>query len=436
MSAVALAVLVCAGANALNRAHFVELNRRAAALAKQKDWPGFRALLLEMRDEMPGNLTPRWLLRMASVEARLGNAREGLHWLGQYARTGLVYDVAKDSDLAPLVGETGFRAIAQQFQENQKPVSRATVACVIPQPDLMPEDITYLPEDRSFVVTSIQRHGLYRLRLPRGDGQSCSLEEMSLSDGMKRWPALAVRHDRQRRALWMTTAAMPGFEAVSREDQGKTALFLRDDKTGEIRQQISPGGDGPTVFGDTYLSDDGTLYVTASIGGGIYRVAKDAATPTLEKIAQGFSPQTPAPSSDGRRLYVPDYPMGIAVVDLSAPSTTELNYLTHPDSVAVTGIDGLYLVGDSLIGIQNGTNPSRIMRYRLNRERTAIVSAEVLEQSEHSLDVNHAVLVDDSLYLLSNVGWNKVGNDGNLKSGEQFTNPVLLRLSIREDGGK
>lgn len=318
---VLLAIAVSSSADAVDRAHFVELNRRAAGLAKQKDWATLRGVLLDIRELMPGNLTPRWLLRMASVEMHLDNKIEALRLLGQFSRMGLVYDVAQDPDLATLAAEANFKPIAEQFKRNQTPVSRAAVACVISQPDLMPEDITYDADHRSFVITSIRRRSLYRLHLPRVAGQACALDEVALPAGAKRWPAMAVGYDLKRHALWMTASAMPDFAGVPKEDQGKAQLLLRDDKSGEILREVSPEERGPTVFGDISLANDGALYVTASLGGGIYRLTGSAATPALEKISQGFSPQTPALSLDGKRLFVPDYPLGIAVVDLSAPSS-------------------------------------------------------------------------------------------------------------------
>jgi hypothetical protein len=55
---------------ALDRAHFIELNKKAAELGKEKNWKGLREALIEIGREMPAP-TPIYLLRMASVEARL-----------------------------------------------------------------------------------------------------------------------------------------------------------------------------------------------------------------------------------------------------------------------------------------------------------------------------------------------------------------------------
>ncbi len=96
----------------------------------------------------------------------------------------------------------------------------------------------------------------------------------------------------------------------------------------------------------------------------------------------------------------------------------------------MVALDGLYLDGDSLIGIQNGTEPIRIMRLNLNHSQTEITGAEIIEQaSERMGDPTHAVLVDGWFYVSANVGWSKVDDDtGKLKDGAAFTPPVLLRF--------
>jgi len=180
------------------------------------------------------------------------------------------------------------------------------------------------------------------------------------------------------------------------------------------------------------VTDDGTVYVTDSIGGGVYRLHGDLETARLQKIADGlFSPQSPVLSRDGKRLFVADYTMGIAVVDLATANTgTKIKYLPHPENMAVVALDGLYLSGDSLIGIQNGADPIRVLRLQLNPAQTEITGAEVVEQaSERMGDPTHAVAVDGWFYLSANVGWSKVDdNTGKLKDGEKFTPPVLLRF--------
>jgi hypothetical protein len=229
----------------------------------------------------------------------------------------------------------------------------------------------------------------------------------------------------------MTAAAMTGFTGFAKEDEGKSALFAIDGSSGKIARRFDLATGAAAVLGDMSVAADGTVYVSDSDGGGVYRVQGDVATAKLEKIADGFfSPQTPVLAGDGKRLFVADYAMGIAVINLAKENPPgQLTYLSHPESVDATGLDGLYLAGDSLIGIQNGTEPERIVRYHLNPAQTAITSAEVVEQSTERLgDPTHVTGLNGWLYATANVGWNKIDDHGKLKAGEHLTPPVLLRF--------
>jgi sugar lactone lactonase YvrE len=419
-------------ATALDRAHFDELNKKARELYQQKDWKGLREVFIELRRELPG-LTPRFALRMASVEARLGHRAEALQWMQQYADMGLSYSVADDDDLKPLLAEEGFQKIAAQMKERTAKIARAEQVCVLSQLDAMPEDLTLEGPRGGLIVSSVQHHTLYRLILPQHGESACSMRELPLDEESKRWPVLAVSYDSRRKVIWATAAAMPGFTGFPKEDDGKTALLAIDPGSGKTLRRLVPETGGPAVLGDMSIGADGNVYVTDSIGGGVYRVHGNLRDAKLEKIAAGlFSPQTPVLARDGKRLLVADYSVGIAVINLAGQKPGQLEYLKTPDTIAAVGLDGLCLAGDSLIGVQNGTDPNRIIRFRLNQAQTAITSAEVIEQSNERIGApTHAVQANGWFYAIANVGWDKVDDSGHLKAGAKFTAPVLLRFPVQ-----
>lgn len=435
-------VLILAGSTqsyAIDKARYRELFQKLSEAAKQKDWQGARAVLTEIGRELPAP-TPRYMLSVATIEARLGHKDEALRWIEKYVATGLSFDPAKDEDLKPLMTTGTGAKVAELMKEHSLPVTNAEFVCELPQADTMPEDIAYLKalganSAGSFYVSSIQHHTIYRVSLPKSGSRQCTMEELPLPQEAKRWPTLAISADPKRKVLWVTASAMPGFSGFPKEDEGKAVLMAIDPKSGKVLRRFDLEITGPAVLGDMCVTDDGTVYVTDSIGGGVYRLHGDLQTAKLEKIAGGlFSPQTPVPASDGRRLFVADYTMGIAVIDLPAAGiapnpSAKLNYLPHPENVAAVGLDGLYKNGDSLIGIQNGAEPERIVQFLMNPTETEITSDQVIQQTGQ-LDSTHAVEVDGWFYATSSVGWSKVDdNTGQLKPGEKFTPPVLLRFS-------
>jgi hypothetical protein len=196
---------------------------------------------------------------------------------------------------------------------------------------------------------------------------------------------------------------MPEFAGYRAADEGKSALLKYSLDSGALlkRYDLPPGG--KHALGDMTLSASGDVFVSDGYGP-VYWV--DHRADRLEALVPPGtfnSPQTPALSADGRRLFVPDYSRGISVVDLA---TRQVKLLEHPATLSLGGIDGLYLVGRSMIATQNGTAPQRVIRLQLDAGLTRIEGGEVLEANWDGLgDPTHGVVVGSDFYFIVNAGW-------------------------------
>jgi hypothetical protein len=157
------------------------------------------------------------------------------------------------------------------------------------------------------------------------------------------------------------------------------------------------------------------------------RPGKDA----LEVLVEAgplLSPQGMAVSSDRRVLFVADYAQGVARVDLE---TREVAFLPAPESVLVTGIDGLVRAGDSLVAIQNGLPPHRVARLRMDPAGTRIMSGEILERaSPHFDEPTLGVLVGSDLYYVANSQYEAFDKDGRPDEA-RLKIPVILKLRLQ-----
>ncbi|MGZ4871641.1 MAG: hypothetical protein ACXVK3_07115 [Candidatus Angelobacter sp.] len=129
--------------HAIDRAHYRELFQKLGVAAKQKDWQAARDVLTEIGRELPAP-TPRYLLTVASIEAKLGHKVESLRWLEKFAATGLNFDLATDEELKGLLADPAGQKIAAQMKERSLPKTGTELVCALPQADTMPEDIAYL----------------------------------------------------------------------------------------------------------------------------------------------------------------------------------------------------------------------------------------------------------------------------------------------------
>src|SRR5262245_47920539 len=186
----AIVVLTCSS-RAIDRNHYDDLMKKMGERFRAKDWQGARDVLTEVGRELPAP-TPRYLLAIASMEARMGHSAEAFKWLQRFAATGLSFDLGKNDGMKGLLDQEAGRKIAARLAENGKPISGAGLVCSLPQADTMPEDITYVKSLGGFVVSSIQHHSLYRLSLPKAGSGDCEMQEMPVPDDGRRWALLAV----------------------------------------------------------------------------------------------------------------------------------------------------------------------------------------------------------------------------------------------------
>jgi hypothetical protein len=134
-----------------------------------------------------------------------------------------------------------------------------------------------------------------------------------------------------------------------------------------------------------------------------------------------------AVSPDGRFLFVADYLQGIARVDLKHG---EVAFLPPPEELLTSGIDGLLLAGDSLVGIQNGLRPHRVVRLELDPAHSRITGGSVLERAHRRFDEpTLGVVVGDALYYVANSQYGHFDENGS-PDLERLREPVVLRLTL------
>jgi hypothetical protein len=170
--------------------------------------------------------------------------------------------------------------------------------------------------------------------------------------------------------------------------------------------------------------------VIASDGdhGGVYRLK--SGSDQWERLDAGdfISPQTVAMAADGRHLFVPDYTRGIGILDLD---TKRVSWLQSRGHFALTGIDGLYRSGNSLIAVQNGTEPERVIQFSLDAASPQLLSETVIERATATLgDPTHGVMVAGTFYYIANSGWDVLSAAGEVESGKGLTAAFIMRAAL------
>jgi sugar lactone lactonase YvrE len=397
---------------------WLTLNHAAHEALQDKDYAKLEQTLLELKALLPGN--PTITYKLAAAEAQLGKTAAALAGLRNLAGAGLIYDFGADKDFAALRDKREFAAIVEQAEKNKQAVSHSSMVLRLEEPDLLPEDIAYIPGSkapskamtRRFLVASVRRSEIIQT-----DGRTTSV--FAHSD----WPVFALRVDAPHGILWATTGWAAQCEHCAEADKDRSALLAIDLQSGMLRKRIESPVKG--LLGDMTISREGDVYVSEGTYGAVLRLRAGASEMERLDVPGEFpSPQTPALSADGKTLYVPDYLRGIARITLSTGAVT---WMQPADDIAVSGTDGLYVFGDSFIAVQNGVTPARIVRFSADLRTQQILEANTPELGEPT----HGTLVGSDFYFIANTGWEQYDDDGQKKPGSPAVVSTVRKIALK-----
>jgi len=416
---------VCAVTYAAPESNWIEqYSQESAATNKScgaKEYSVCRDHLLRLRELLDGRADI--VYRLAKVEAQLGNRAAALNWLTVYSASGLTFaDPASDPELSSLRDVAEFRTMLARLKTARQPITNSKPFLTLSERELIAEDIAYDPTGDRFLLSSVRRGKILSA------ARNGKITDFVPEGQPGVWAILALGVDAKRRYLWATTAAMPESIRYRAADDGRSALLKYSLDSGALLKRYDLKKDTKHALGDMTVSPAGDVFVSDGYGA-VYWV--DHLTDTLEILVDKGtfrSPQTPALSPDGRRLFVPDYSRGISVLDLASK---QVKLLEHPKDLSLGGIDGLYLDGQTLIAIQNGTTPARLIRMSLDASLTRILRWETMEANWPGLGApTHGVVVDRKFYFIANSGWDHMADDGKVKPGATFEAPTIRVSSL------
>ena len=365
------------------------------------------------------NGSPRGLLQLMSAAAAAGREADALDSFEQFVHMGQSDDATLSAKQFDALRSTErYRAIHAAMAANDGRIAAAAELFKFDVGPLIPEDIDYDSAVHRFYVTSVLKKQILSIDI---SGRAKIFAKAP--DG---WPMMAVKVDSRRRLLWATEVALEGYIFSTPEDWGRSAVVIYDLDSGKLLQRLE--GPPHSALGDMTLSASGDAIVADGDQGGVYRVGR--VTRKIERLDDGafISPQTPVALADGRHLLIPDYLRGIGLLDLQSKQVT---WLSTQGRYALSGIDGLYLVGNTLLATQNGTSPERVIRFALDPSLTRIEGESIIERATFTLgDPTHGVVVGDRFYYIANSGWDSLDEHGNIQAGKTLPRAAVMRAEL------
>jgi len=382
-----------------------------------KEYPACREHLLKLEVLLDGRVDI--VYRLAKAEAMLGNKDGALALLEIFSKSGLTLaDPAAAPEFVSLKNSPRFETILASVKAAREPVSASQPFMTLPEPDLIAEDIAYDPGGDKFYVSSVRHSKILSM-----DKRGASAE---FAHGA--WPILALGVDSKRRILWASTVAMPEGIGFKKEDDGRSALLKYSLDTGALLKRYDLENETKHALGDMTVGTNGDVFVSDGEGAVYWVDHRKDALEILMGRGIFHSPQTPALSDDGLRLLVPDYSRGISIIELRS---RQAKLLKHPKELSLGGIDGMYLSGRTLIAIQNGTAPERLIRMTLDASLTRVLEWETIEANWPRLgDPTHGVVVGQQFYFIANSGWDRMADDGSFKPGAAFEPATIRQMRL------
>ncbi len=394
------------------------LNRQARAQSRAGDHAGLHDTLVQLAPALPGSATI--VYKLAASAAKLAHADEAIAALTRLADAGLVFDLAKDADFASLDERPDFRALRERLLANQAAIGASTRLMAFAATDALPESLAWDARTKRLFVSDV-RHCEIRVVADPARAGATDRRFARLPSSV-----FALGIDDRRHRLWATIATVAQADGCGEGPPSaeRTALVALDLRTGRVVQRVEAGL--PGVLGDMLVAGDGTVYASESVHGAVLRLRPGArAFERLDAAGDFASPQTPALSADGRTLLVPDYARGIALLELSG-CPCAARWPANGAGVFTAGIDGLVRDDATLVAVQNGLSPPRVIRFSDDLQRQ-----QVLESGTPGLgEPTHGIVVGRSLWFIADVGWDRFEDSGKRKADAAPSHAELRALPL------
>ncbi|MFL6516175.1 MAG: SMP-30/gluconolactonase/LRE family protein [Chthoniobacterales bacterium] len=401
-------LLLCSGFGFPSTGFAENPDAAAAARANLERFQG-------MRKERPGDGI--LVFYEAMIRISLGQREAAFDLLRSLKGRHLGLIPVRDTGFDDIWDDPGFQKIRKELADEEPRTSDAAVAFRLTDPKLVPEGIAFDPGSGAFFLGSIaQRKIVTRDRT--GQVRDFSRPEDKLDC------ILGLAVDRRHEHLYAVSTN--GFESGAKLERRNAVVeyALKDGRaTGRF---MAPDA---LQLNDVTLAADGTIYATDSASGTLFR--RQPGESSLNQFGERGALRGAngiAVAADGT-LYV-TLSTGIARVDTK---TAEPVRMPQPDNVVTGGIDGLYWSDGDLFGIQNLTNPARVIRVVLADQGKRISGLTVL-QSCHHPDFDEpttGAMANGVLNVIANSYVGHYQPDGSIKDADTLKPTAVLAVPLK-----
>ena len=295
-------------------------------------------------------------------------------------------------DFGKVWGDTGFQAVRSRLEAKLPRLDYAPTAFKLEDGGIASEGIAYDRASKSFFVGGGRNRKIVRVM---EDGSV--MDFAAAPEGMDGMLGIAV--DGPRRLLYVVSTSALTPEGRERL---RNAVFAFDIDSRRLLQRYDVPG--ARQLNDVAIVPGGRVFASDSASGAVHELPVKGPGPAREllKAGQILGANGITASPDGKRLYVA-HSTGVVLVDIASGAMKRLQNRTRQ---SIGAIDGLYAWHGELIGVQNITNPGRVVRLQLSADGEAVTAVKTLLSHHHNaLELPTTLAVTDhGFYLVAATG--------------------------------
>jgi hypothetical protein len=323
----------------------------------------------------------------------------------------------KDSDFVSLRNLPQYNQLLSLKERVEKPVLTSQRVVSLSEKSLHPEGFVYLSKKMQWLSGSIRKGKIVAFDIKTG----------KCTDWLDtNYSVFAMKPDADEKYLWIATSAMEEMEGFKPEIDGEAEILKVNIKTKTIESRYNVPG--KHIYGDLVVAKNGIVYISDSFNPVVYKIEDNLMVPLFSINDRICNLQGLAFNADESKLYLADYFNGIAEIPVANPAVRR--WLAFPDGTIQKGIDGLAWYNNSLIAVQNGVKPIRIIRYLLDNSGNISGFKTIDNNRPEFNEPAFAYIVKDKCYFFANCPWPAYNKKHELDESK-FENPMLYSFSLK-----
>jgi sugar lactone lactonase YvrE len=421
-----------------------ELVKRAEALTEDQvmqshDMAGLSALgqVYAAQNDMPrfiwvlkrvGELSPNsgeLKLQLALAYAKIDDKPHAYDTLIRMQTQGFGYDIANDKRFEPIHGTKVWDYLVANLNVNAKQFGEGRAAFTLPKGDYLYDALAWDAKRGDLLVGSVRDGSIQRVDT---HGKLADFITAGADNGLWGVDALAV--DATRGKLYASSSSTTIYRGFRGDNAGKAGIFEFDLASGKLLKKYAfEAGAGTHRLTALVVASDGKVYAADAARKQIFKL-EDGKLRDIVNNPKLTSFSALAVSGDGRTLYLADYALGIFGYDLATGKAFQVAY--DQSRLVLGGIVSMQWYDGTLVIVEDGMVPKRIMRLQLDKDGRKIANAMPLDVAHAAFaELGASTIAGDKLYTIVNRQGSLYDDHGVLTGADKLAPTTIFRSNLR-----